>query len=55
MVLYAQIDPNGIVYAVSQLTGIVERPDLIQIDTYDTGLIGKYYNPTTQQFEEPQS
>lgn len=51
---YAQINPDGIVFAVSQLANIVEDPSLIHIQNYDETLLGKRYNPTTQQFEEAQ-
>ncbi|TAH58218.1 MAG: hypothetical protein EWM48_02115 [Sphaerochaeta sp.] len=38
---YAQIDMDGICYAVTQTTGPIEQDDLIEIDGYDESLLGK--------------
>lgn len=53
-VYFAQIDSDGIVFAVSQLTDFVDQPDMIQIESYDISLLGKRYNPETGQFEDVQ-
>lgn len=41
---YAQIDKNNICIAVSDLSGPITSGNMIQLETYDTGLLGKKYN-----------
>lgn len=48
VVYYAQIDENGIVYAVTQAAG-----KMIEVESLDESLLGKKYNEETGQFEEP--
>lgn len=43
---YAQIDDDGICCGVSQLSGIVEHDDMIQIESYDMSLMGKLWTGT---------
>lgn len=38
---YAQIDLNGICYAVTETSGIIEQADMIPIDGFDQALLGK--------------
>ena len=38
---YAQINEDGICYAVTQTSGTIEQDDLIEIDGYDESLLGK--------------
>ena len=40
---YATLDENNIVKGVSNLSGEVNQPNMISIDTYDDTLIGKKY------------
>nr|DAU66761.1 MAG TPA: hypothetical protein [Caudoviricetes sp.] len=40
---YAQIKENNICFGISKLSGIVNDPNLIEIDSYDTSLLGKRY------------
>jgi hypothetical protein len=40
---YAQINQDGIVYAVTQTAGAVDQPNMIQIDSLDQSLLGKLY------------
>lgn len=53
MPYYVQIDAENRVYAVSQLAGEMDQPDLIPIDNYDEGLLGKIYDPATGEFNDP--
>lgn len=39
--IYAQIDVNGVCFAVSQLSGAVESPNLIELPFYDDSKIGQ--------------
>lgn len=43
---YAQIDDDGICCGVSQLSGIVEHDNMIQLESYDMGLMGKLWTGT---------
>lgn len=43
IVYYAQIDDDNICCGVSQLSGIVEYDNMIQIDSYDMSLMGKMW------------
>ena len=38
---YAQIDENGICYAVTQAAGAIEQGDMIEIASLDKSLLGK--------------
>lgn len=49
---YAQIDSEGICFAVSKLSSTVEQADMILIDSYDTALLGKRRNATTEAWED---
>ena len=49
---YAQIDAARIVFAVSQLAAPVQALDMIPIESYDTGLIGKRHDLDSGSFEE---
>lgn len=57
---YAQINDDGICCGVSQLCGIVDRDDMIQIESYDMSLMGKLWtgaewveNPNPPEPPEP--
>ena len=45
-VYYAQIDDDGICCGVSQLSGIVEHDNMIQLESYDMSLMGKLWTGT---------
>jgi hypothetical protein len=47
--LYAQLDKNGVCAGVSQLSGIVERDDMIPLteEEYTDDLIGRIYEDGT--------
>lgn len=47
VVYYAQIDQNGIVYAVTQAAG-----KMVEVQSMDNSLLGKKYNAETGQFED---
>lgn len=41
--IYAQLDMNNVCVGVSQLSGEVQAPNMLQIEHYDTTLMGKKY------------
>lgn len=43
---YAQIDDDGICCGVSQLSGVVEHDNMIQLESYDMSLMGKLWTGT---------
>lgn len=43
---YAQIDDDCICCGVSQLSGIVEHDNMIQLESYDMSLMGKLWTGT---------
>ena len=43
---YAQIDDDDICCGVSQLSGIVEHDNMIQLESYDMSLMGKLWTGT---------
>lgn len=57
---YAQIDDDGICYGVSQLSGIVDKPNMIELESYDMSVMGKLWtgsewvdNPNPPEPPEP--
>ena len=48
---YAQINEFGVVVGVSSLSGLVESTSMIEVQSYDTSLLGKTYNRETGEFE----
>lgn len=44
---YAQLDENSICIGVSQLSGEVNAPNMILLESYDASLLGKKYNNGT--------
>ena len=40
---YAQIDVKGVCTGIAELSGKVEVPELIELDSYDLSLLGKKY------------
>lgn len=47
---YAQVDDDGVVCAVSQLLDVVSAPHMVQIEQYDTSLIGMRWDAVAQEF-----
>lgn len=43
---YAQIDDDDICCGISQLSGIVEHDNMIQLESYDMSLMGKLWTGT---------
>lgn len=43
---YAQIDDDSICMGVSQLSGVVDKPNMIELESYDTSLMGKMWTGT---------
>lgn len=41
--IYAQLDMNNVCVGLSQLSGEVQAPNMLQIEHYDTTLVGKKY------------
>ena len=41
--IYAQLDMNNICVGISQLSGEVQASNMLQIEFYDTALIGKKF------------
>lgn len=41
--IYAQLDNNNICIGISQLSGEVQSENMLQIEHYDTTLLGKKY------------
>jgi len=55
MKIYAQIDSNGICIAISQLSGEVNSPFMIKLETYDSSLLGnKYENGVWIEMPKPE-
>lgn len=51
---YAQINDEGICFAVSSLSGTVDQPNMIQLDSYDMSVLGKRYaDGNWQEVEQP--
>lgn len=44
MYVYAQINENNMCIAVSQLSGLVDLPNMIKLNSYDLSILGKKYN-----------
>jgi hypothetical protein len=42
---YAEIDENSVCKAVLETGSIIEEPHMIAIESYDTSILGKIYNP----------
>lgn len=55
MPYYAQIDENGICFAVTETAGQIDQPDMIEIETFDEGLLGmKRVGDTWETVPEPE-
>jgi hypothetical protein len=40
---YIKINEDGLIVGVSSLSGIVDKPDMIEVDKYDTSYLNKRY------------
>lgn len=40
---YAQVNDNGIVYAITQTSGVIVSSNMIPINEFDMSLLGKKY------------
>lgn len=52
MFFYAQLNPESIVVAVTQTSGVLFAPDVIALDSYDASVLGKRYNRETGEFDD---
>lgn len=52
MKCYAQLNNDCIVIAISQLNDTVESENMIEIEEFDTTIIGKKFNKDTQEFDD---
>lgn len=51
---YAEIDENGICFAVSDLSGEMDKPTMIALESYDVSVLGKRYeNGVWVETEQP--
>ena len=53
MYFYAQLNDEGRVVGVSQLSGQVSSPSMIPLDWYDASLLGQYWNGAGFQVTKP--
>lgn len=53
MYIYAVLDNNNVVIRIEEFEEQIEANGYVQIESYDSSLIGKWYNPSTQTFQEP--
>lgn len=49
---YAQINAERIVASITETHTVVEAPDMIELQAFDTSLMGKRHNADTGEFEE---
>ena len=50
---YAQINSTNLCIAISQLSELMDAPDMIALDAYDETVLGKHYDAETGQFVAP--
>lgn len=43
MMFYAQLTPDGIAYAITQSSGVIDAPDVIHLEFDDASVLGKKY------------
>lgn len=53
MFIYAVLDSKNVVVRIEEFEEQIEANGYVQIETYDSSLIGKWYNPNTQAFQVP--
>lgn len=49
---YAQLDEDNVCIGISDLSGEVNQPDMIRIDSYDMSLLRKKYNFDTGEWDD---
>ena len=55
MYYYAQLNADNVAVGVSQLSGAVDNPQLIPLETYDADVMGKKWNGSTwEAMPEPE-
>lgn len=55
MPFYAQLNDNNICTSVSSLSDEVDYPNMMEIESYDTTLLGKHWNGTEwEEVPKPQ-
>ena len=47
---YAQLNNDSIVMGVSRLGGVIDAPNMIELDDYDTSILGSLYDPIEGTF-----
>ncbi|WP_422842584.1 hypothetical protein [Acidovorax sp. M2(2025)] len=52
MFFYAQVDSARRAFAVTQAASELEGPDLVPLDAYDLGVLGKVHNADTGEWDE---
>lgn len=52
MFFYAQLNQESIVVAVTQTSSEIDEENLVELESYDTSVLGKRYNPDTGDFED---
>lgn len=41
--VYAEVDEDGVVFAVSSVSAMIEKPTMIQVPAFDETLLGKVH------------
>lgn len=52
MYIYAQIDSEGYCIAISQLSGEINQPNLIKLNSFDTSFMKRKYDILTAQWTD---
>jgi len=47
---YAQLDSDSIVVGVSRLGGVIDAPNMIELDDHDASILGSLYDPIDGTF-----
>lgn len=52
MYIYAQLDTDGYCIAISQLSGEINQPNLIKLNSFDTSYMKRKYDISTAQWTD---
>lgn len=52
MYIYAQIDSEGYCIAISQLSGEINQPNLIKLNSFDTSFMKRKYDISTAKWTD---
>lgn len=52
MPYYAQINSDRVVYSVTETSGVIDAPDMVEISELDTSLLGKVHDQETGEFRD---